>query len=88
MADSDVGKIAMIMAMIEYGVEHNVKNMGEEGFKYAVKRAMAYLDKNRTVIDVPERAEQAMKMSPDELDQLLHKEYNIPVETREVIKPR
>lgn len=88
LADSDVGMIAMIMAMIEYGVEHKVKNLGEEGFKYAVKRAMAYLDKNRTVIDVPERAEQAMKMTPDELDQLLHKEYNIPVETREMIKPR
>jgi len=83
--ESSDGMFALIFAMIEYGLEHKVKNPGEEGFKYAVKRALAYLDKNRATIEVPERAEQALKMTPAQLDNLLHDEYNAPVETREML---
>ena len=86
-ADSSEGMVAMMFALIEYGLEHKKKDLGEEGFAYAVKRALAYLDKNRNVVDVPERAEECLKMTPAQLDQRIHEDYNVPVETREVLQP-
>ena len=85
--ESGEGMLAMMFAMIEYGLEHKVKNLGEEGFAYAFKRALAYLDKNRAMVEVPERAEECLMMTPEQLDQRIHEEYNVPVETREVMKP-
>ena len=79
--------MAMMFAMIEYGLEHKVKNLGEEGFSYAFKRALTYLDKNRAVVDVPERAEECLKMTPSQLDQRIHEEYNVPIVSREMVKP-
>ena len=86
-AESGDGIMAMVFAMIEYGLEHKVEVLGEEGFAYAFKKALAYLDKNRAVLDVPERAEECLKMTPTQLDQRIHKEYNIPEMSRELIKP-
>ena len=85
--ESREGMMAMMFAMIEYGLEHKVKNPGEEGFAYAFKRALTYLDKNRAVIDVPERAEECLKMTPAQLDQRIHEEYNVPEVSREMVKP-
>ena len=81
------GGTFMMGAMIEYGLEHKVKDLGEEGFAYAFKRALVYLDKSRAMVEIPERAEECLKMSPTQLDQRIHKEYTVPVETREVLKP-
>jgi tetratricopeptide (TPR) repeat protein len=86
-AESGEGMMAMLFAMIEYGLEHKVKNLGEEGFAYAFKRALAYLDKNRAVVDVPQLVEECLKMTPSQLDQRIHEEYNIPVVSREIVKP-
>lgn len=86
-AESGDGIMAMVFAMIEYGLEHKVEVLGEEGFAYAFKKALAYLDKNRAVLDVPERAEECLKMTPTQLDQRIHEEYNIPEMSRELIKP-
>ena len=85
--ESGEGMLAMMFAMIEYGLQHKVKDLGEDGFAYAYKRALTYLDKNRAVVEVPEQVEQCLKMTPDQLDQRIHEEYNIPVESREVMKP-
>jgi hypothetical protein len=85
--ESREGMMAMVFAMIEYGLEHKVEKLGEEGFAYAFKRALTYLDKNRAVIDVPERAEECLKMTPEQLDQRIHEEYNIPEVSREMVKP-
>ena len=85
--ESREGLLAMMFAMIEYSLEHKVKNPGEEGFSYAFKRALTYLDKNRAVIDVPERAEECLKMTPEQLDQRIHEEYNVPEVSREMVKP-
>ena len=85
--ESREGMMAMMFAMIEYGLEHKVKNPGEEGFAYAFKRALTYLDKNRAVVDVPERAEECLKMTPSQLDQRIHEEYNVPEVSREMVKP-
>ena len=79
--------MAMMFAMIEYGLEHKVEKLGEEGFAYAFKRALTYLDKNRAVVDVPERAEECLKMTPEQLDQRIHEEYNVPEVSREMVKP-
>jgi hypothetical protein len=76
-----------MIAMIEYGLEHKVKYPGEEGFAYAVKKALAYLDKNRAVVEVPERAEECLKMTPSQLDQRIHEEYNVPIEGLEMLNP-
>ena len=81
------GMMAMMFAMIEYGLEHKVEKLGEEGFAYAFKRALTYLDKNRAVVDVPERAEECLKMTPEQLDQRIHEEYNVPEVSREMVKP-
>lgn len=86
-AESGEGMLAMMFAMIEYGLEHKVKDLGEEGFAYAFKRALVYLDKSRAMVEIPERAEECLKMSPTQLDQRIHEEYTVPVETREVLKP-
>lgn len=85
--ESKGGMLAMMFAMIEYGLEHKVKDLGEEGFAYAFKRALTYLDKNRAVVDVPERAEECLKMTPTQLDQRIHEEYNVPEVSRELVKP-
>ena len=85
--ESREGMMAMVFAMIEYGLEHKVEKLGEEGFAYAFKRALTYLDKNRAVVDVPERAEECLKMTPEQLDQRIHEEYNIPEVSREMVKP-
>ena len=81
------GMMAMMFALIEYGLEHKVKELGEEGFAYAFKRALTYLDKNRAVVDVPKRAEECLKMTPEQLDQRIHEEYNAPEVSRELVKP-
>lgn len=86
-AESQVGMLAFMIAMIEYGLEHKVKNPGEEGFAYAIKQALAYLDKNRAVVEVPKRAEECLKMTPSQLDQRIHEEYNVPIESIEMLKP-
>lgn len=85
--ESREGMMAMVFAMIEYGLEHKVEKLGEEGFAYAFKRALTYLDKNRAVVDVPERAEECLKMTPEQLDQRIHEEYNVPEVSREMVKP-
>lgn len=85
--ESGEGMLAMMFAMIEYGLEHKVKNPGEEGFAYAFKRALSYLDKNRAVVEIPAPVEECLKMTPDQLEQRIHEEYTVPVETREVLKP-
>ena len=85
--ESAEGMLAMMFAMIEYGLENKVKNLGEEGFAYAFKKALAYLDKSRAAVEIPEAVEECLKMTPEQLEQRIHKEYNIPVESREVLKP-
>ena len=86
-AQSGEGMLAMMIAMIEYGLEHKVKDLGEEGFAYALKRALAYLDKSRATVEIPDRAEECLKMTPTQLDQRIHEEYTVPVESRELLKP-
>ena len=36
---------------------------------------------------MPEDDARPTRMTPDQLDQRIHEEYNIPVESREVMKP-
>ena len=76
--DSEEGMLAMMFAMVEYGLEHKVKALGEEGFAYAFKKALTYLDKNRAVIEIPERVEECLKMTPEQLDQRIHEEHKLP----------
>lgn len=76
--DSDMGMMTMMFAMAEYGLKHKVKALGEEGFTYAFKKALTYLDKNRAVIEIPQRVEECLKMTPEQLDQRIHEEYNRP----------
>ena len=52
--------------------------MCEEGFAYAFKKALTYLDKNRAVIEIPERVEECLKMTPEQLDQRIHEEHKLP----------
>ena len=73
--DSEEGFATMMFAMAEYGLEHKVKALGEEGFAYGFKKALAYLDKNRAVIEIPQRVEECLKMTPEQLDQRIHEEY-------------
>ena len=73
--DSKEGILAMTFAMAEYGLEHKVKALGEEGFTYGFKKALAYLNKNRAVIEIPQRVEECLKMTPEQLDQRIHEEY-------------
>lgn len=73
--DSEEGMLAMMFAMAEYGLEHKVKALGEEGFAYAFKKALTYLDKNRAVIEIPERVEECLKMTPEQLNQRIHEEF-------------
>ena len=86
-AESGEGMLAMMIAMIEYGLEHKVKDLGEEGFAYAFKRALAYLDKSRAMVEIPARAEECLKMTPTQLDPRIHEEYTAPVASREMVKP-
>ena len=76
--DSEEGMLAMMFAMVEYGLEHKVKALGEEGFAYAFKKALTYLDKNRAVIEIPERVEECLKMTPEQVDQRIHEEHKLP----------
>ena len=73
--DSEEGFATMMFAMAEYGLEHKVKALGEEGFAYGFKKALAYLDKNRAVIEIPQRVEECLKLTPEQLDQRIHEEY-------------
>lgn len=64
-----------ICALIEYALTNNVKEPGEEGYCYAVKRVLGYLDKNRNRLQLSDTINRYLKMSPDELDRQLHEDY-------------
>ena len=72
------GTVYSIYALIEYALDNNVKYPGEEGYCYAVKRVLDYLDKNRTYLQLNDTIERYLQMSPEELDRQLHDDYNRP----------
>ena len=69
------GTVYSIFALIEYTLENKVKRPGEDGYVYAVKRTLDFLDKNRDQVQLSERIERYLTMAPDELERQLHEDY-------------
>lgn len=76
--DSPVGHspcsvMATIYALIDYAITNDVKDPGEEGFRYAVKTAIAYMYRNGE--ELSEEAKSFLNMTPEQQDQVLHQYY-------------
>ena len=80
LGSSPEGTVYTIFALIEYALNNKVKNPGEEGYCYAVKRVLNFLDKNRQRLPLDDTVERYLQMSPEELDRQLHDDYNQSVE--------
>ena len=65
--------MATICALIDYAITNNVKDPGEEGFRYAVKTAIAYMERNGE--ELSEEAKSFLNMTSEQQDQLLHQYY-------------
>ena len=70
---SPCGVMATICALIDYAITNNVKDPGEEGFRYAVKTAIAYMERNGE--ELSEEAKSFLNMTSEQQDQLLHQYY-------------
>lgn len=70
---SPCGVMATICALLDYAITNNVKDPGEEGFRYAVKTAIAYMERNGE--DLSEEAKSFLNMTSEQQDQLLHQYY-------------
>ena len=70
---SPCGVMATICALIDYAITNNVKDPGEEGFRYAVKTAIAYMERNGE--ELSEEAKSFLNMTSEQQNQLLHQYY-------------